>query len=816
MKKSNSWVVWCLGASCLLWWLVFSQDGLEQVQEIIQIDELEERGVVSRYDFAQYLNLVDCVDCLDADPSISWLYTQARRDEQKESPTRHIDDIEPGKQVWRGEEYSVCLARVLENEWMSGYPRSTSPFCPGRFCWSNILTFWEFVQTLVSLQWEKAYAFATLNRQLFKTWIDESNVVLDSASARLVDAKVGTCGEVACDIESVDEFSLYLRYCRHNLTACGMQSTDELKQGDYGIAFANILLDLGILSSADIQEMWRYTNVPSQLFLEVFDDLIQASPCVWAEDTDLDWVKNQFDSCKIDYNPSQTDQDKDGIGDVCDYDIDGDGILNSPGVVDDAWNIRFDRLSDSQDTCVITPNPNQNDRDRDGIGDVCDTDEKSLAGSDAEDYLPSERLTTWSLWINASVNQGVRPLLVDFETVSDRVIERIDWNFGDGDWSTKTTPEHIFTRAWVRTVRAVATFDDGSKAAAKQSINIQSDEGSFIAFEANADVLQWPGPLEVSLQHTYQGELDTVVWTIGEQKQTIQAGTFTQSWPVVVRQIIDFLDDYPPLVQELTLYIAPDQEDQQDIFGARLEVEKELLQVSEELEVSLEITWGDASQIASIQWKAWDVQRESTSLEETFIFDASGAKRISAHVITTSRQLLVLEATVNVLGNELCLTNTWFCDYDEDNIIDMCDEDIDGDGIKNILGLLIWENDQCRFTASVVDFDRLDEQRDRILAWEPLDNCPFVPNQQQWDTDEDGIGNDCDASDLPDERNEDTDGDGIPNEEDACPDIPENKNGTEDEDWCPEIAPGSWGGWWGGWWSWWGSSSAGSSSAWSW
>jgi PKD repeat protein len=909
MKKRSSWVMLWLAASCLLWWLVFSQDGLKQVDTLIDAEEVLDRGVVTRYDLAQYLNLVDCVDCLDPDPHVLELYTQERRDLQKTLTERYIEDIVPGKEMYWWQEYSMCLARVLDNERMSWYPKSTSPFCPGRFCWSNTLAFGEFVQTLVAFQWEGAYSFAELNRESFLAWVREADVVLDSASSSLVAQKIQDCGNLACDITSQEEFSLYLRYCRHNLTECGMQSTQALSQGDVGIAYTNILLDTWILRSEDIQDLWRFAPVPSQLFLEVFDTLIQESPCLWAEDTDLDGVKDEFDICKRTYNPYQDDQDNDGIGDVCDYDIDGDGVLNSPGVVDDAWNIRYDRLADSDDVCVLIRNPEQDDRDRDGIWDLCDTDEKSLAGSDAQELLPAERLTTGSLSIQASVTQGFRPLLVEFEVISDRGIASVDWNFGDGDWSTALMPEHIFDMPWVWIVRAVATFDDGSKAAAKQAIHIQTDEESFVWFEASADILQWEWPLESTLKHRYEWELDTVVWTIWEHQEAVQAGqdyvhrfegewlyevlaqwyrldtlvavsrlmidvmgpeqtwrwayletdsllvtpwqevtlrsqidwfdeelisqvlreiwdelieseylvrtqSFSESWPVVVRQRIDFLDWYPSLVQELTLYVVPETQEQTSLFGVRMVVEKELLQVSEELWVRVEITWWDISEIQSIQRKAAGLQRENTSLEETFIFATSGAKRIGAHVITASWQLFVLEATVNVLGNELCVTNTWFCDYDKDTIIDMCDEDIDGDGVENVLGLLIWENNACRFTASILDFDRLDEQRDRILAWEVFDSCPFVPNPDQWDADGDAIGDPCDASDEPNLEEDDTDGDWIPDTEDACPEVPENKNGTEDEDWCPEITP--WSGWWGGGWGWWSSSAGSSSAGWGW
>jgi hypothetical protein len=55
-------------------------------------------------------------------------------------------------------------------------------------------------------------------------------------------------------------------------------------------------------------------------------------------------------------NPDQADSDNDGVGDVCDGDLDGDGIDNEI------------------DNCPVTPNGDQLDFDGDGAGDACDLD----------------------------------------------------------------------------------------------------------------------------------------------------------------------------------------------------------------------------------------------------------------------------------------------------------------------------------------------------------------------------------------------------------------------------------------------------------
>jgi hypothetical protein len=85
-------------------------------------------------------------------------------------------------------------------------------------------------------------------------------------------------------------------------------------------------------------------------------------------DRDIDGVVNASDNCQNTANADQADQDKDGKGDVCDEDIDGDG------------------LSNDVETAIGT-DPRKVDTDGDGVNDKADACPKN-AGTAADGCNP--------------------------------------------------------------------------------------------------------------------------------------------------------------------------------------------------------------------------------------------------------------------------------------------------------------------------------------------------------------------------------------------------------------------------------------------
>jgi len=112
-------------------------------------------------------------------------------------------------------------------------------------------------------------------------------------------------------------------------------------------------------------------------------------------------------------------------------------------------------------------------------------------------------------------------------------------------------------------------------------------------------------------------------------------------------------------------------------------------------------------------------------------------------------------------------------DFDGDEDEDGCpDVDRDGDGIMDM-------DDACPDTPGLPEYkgcpppQPTDRDGDGIL--DDDDKCPDDPEDKDGFEDEDG------CPDL------DNDQDGIPDVEDKCPNEPEDKDGFEDEDGCPDL-----------------------------
>ena len=107
------------------------------------------------------------------------------------------------------------------------------------------------------------------------------------------------------------------------------------------------------------------------------------------------------------------------------------------------------------------------------------------------------------------------------------------------------------------------------------------------------------------------------------------------------------------------------------------------------------------------------------------------------------------------------LSNADQRDFDNDNIGDVCDDDIDGDGVDNNADNCPNDHNPGQEDNDNDNYgDACDDDDDNDGYVDTDDNCPRVKNSDQTDTDSDGTGDACD---------DDDDGDGVLDANDVLP-----------------------------------------------
>jgi hypothetical protein len=217
-----------------------------------------------------------------------------------------------------------------------------------------------------------------------------------------------------------------------NLDACDMVPMGDIKQWFWPVAELNLLAKQNILS---IDEAAKYNVndlIDWALVIKILSNMNSIIWCAFNNDYDCDWIINNQDSCPNSYNPHQTDTDHDWIWDVCDDDIDGDGVKNPIGIVDDNWKINVALRTSTMDNCLFTVNPDQKDSDHNHIWDVCD-----IWG-----------IENRSLAISTSAPNGKLPDNISFKANHISDFASYNWDFWDGSYTAGENVTHNYTVPW--------------------------------------------------------------------------------------------------------------------------------------------------------------------------------------------------------------------------------------------------------------------------------------------------------------------------------------------------------------------------------
>ena len=97
------------------------------------------------------------------------------------------------------------------------------------------------------------------------------------------------------------------------------------------------------------------------------------------DDDDGDGIADDIDNCPQVENPDALDVDGDGLGDACDEDADDDGVENADELDQGTDPLKpdsdYDGVRDSEDLCPLSIDPFNLDTDADGLGNACDQDD---------------------------------------------------------------------------------------------------------------------------------------------------------------------------------------------------------------------------------------------------------------------------------------------------------------------------------------------------------------------------------------------------------------------------------------------------------
>ena len=175
-----------------------------------------------------------------------------------------------------------------------------------------------------------------------------------------------------CVLESIDECALNLDNCSQNATCNNVDLpgtfTCTCLPGFSGDGVVCDDIDECALNLDNCSANAVCLNLPGTFACDCIDGFVGDGVTCTDPDADNDGVCDGApaappvcvagpDNCLNVFNPDQADGNNNGIGDVCESDVDDDGVI------------------DSDDNCVNTPNPLQENNDGDAQGDACDPDD---------------------------------------------------------------------------------------------------------------------------------------------------------------------------------------------------------------------------------------------------------------------------------------------------------------------------------------------------------------------------------------------------------------------------------------------------------
>jgi len=489
----------------------------------MDVQKIESQNTISRYDLARLLNIVECKDCINPNQDMIKKYVQNFW--SAFGSWRDFGDINYLGGIYNSASYYYCVAYVGDNTYMRGYPKATSPICGGKFCGTNNTTTAEFIQVIINILSKYIYQDIIVDRKSIhnrlqkvqKNSYEDKN--FSTSDKQTIEQKSKIC-ENTCRGENKSEVAIYLKYCMFNIQKCSMQEIGKIKQWYRPIAELNMLYTQKIINIEENTRKSIDKLIDGKTVIETLYKVYGKINCTFDNDYDCDGIENTKDSCPNAYNPRQIDTDKDGIGDVCDDDIDGDGIKNPIGIVDDEGNIDISKRTKETDNCLFIVNTNQIDSNQNGIWDACEENQTQPIG----------------IYIHIKNIEGIAPVTTQLEAITTDNVETINRDFWDGSQWVGTSISHTFLNPGMYHIKAIAK-NKTNQAHAQTTIIIGGEKWDNATLQARATTIGGNIDYENTLSTIHIGTFDEIERIFHKEniKTKKQPGTtikkiFTSTW----------------------------------------------------------------------------------------------------------------------------------------------------------------------------------------------------------------------------------------------------------------------------------------------